>query len=107
MTDVIWVEDEQQLDDIINAAENVVIDFTAPSWCQPCKKFAPHFDAAATKAADDGLDTVFVAVDVDKAPWAMQGYGVRGVPTVKHYHDGDFVSDLKARTVVALLNEIK
>ena len=107
MTDVIWVETDQDFDDILNGAENVVVDFTAPGWCRPCQQFAPHFERAASSLADSGDDTVFVAVDVDKAPWAMQEYGVQSVPTVKRFVNGEYVSDLKGRTVVALLNELK
>lgn len=103
MTDVIWVEDQKQLEDLIEFGNKVVVDFTAPGWCRPCQQFAPHFD----KAAEVSDTTTFVAVDVDKAPWAMQDYGVQGVPTVKHFDGGQYVSDLKGRTVVALLNELK
>lgn len=105
MSDVLWVEDAGQLQDLIDTEKEVVVDFTAPSWCRPCQQFAPHFDAAAEKS-----DATFVAVDVDKADWAMVDYGVRGVPTVKLFRDGEFVADLAKtpadRTVIKLLNEI-
>jgi thioredoxin-like negative regulator of GroEL len=81
---------------------NVVVDFTAPAWCRPCQQFSPHFDAASEKSED----TAFVAVDVDKAPWAMVEYGVQGVPTVMLYRDGHYVKNLQERTAVKLLSEI-
>jgi thioredoxin-like negative regulator of GroEL len=86
---------------LVSTAPDAVVDFTAPSWCRPCQQFAPHFDKAAETS-----DATFIAVDVDKAPWAMQDFGVRGVPTVARFQNGERVDDLKARTVVALLNEI-
>jgi thiol-disulfide isomerase/thioredoxin len=101
LSEVIWVEDHDNLLDLIDTNDSVVVDFTAPAWCGPCQKFAPHFDTAAEKS-----DAVFVAVDVDKAPWATSEYGVRGVPTVKHFKGGEFVADIKSRTAIPLLSEI-
>ena len=86
---------------ILDSAHEVVVDFTAPSWCRPCQQFAPHFDSAADKS-----DATFVAVDVDKAEWAMVEYGVKGVPTVMHYRNGEYTQNLQERTVVKLLSEI-
>lgn len=108
-----WVESKEEFDKLLSTADYVVVDFTAPSWCRPCQQFAPHFDKAAENAAvqSNWLGRgIFVAVDVDKAPWAMQDYGVRGVPTVKIVFGNDSSSlspvDLKSRTAPLLLNEI-
>lgn len=101
MTDVNWVTEEAELDNIIGKDTKVVIDFTAPSWCRPCQQFAPHFDAAAEKS-----DATFVAVDVDKAPWAMTKYGVQSVPTVMFFEGGQYVKNIVGRTVLQVLSEI-
>jgi thioredoxin-like negative regulator of GroEL len=101
LSDVLWVDDVTELQDLIDSAHEVVVDFTAPSWCRPCQQFAPHFDKAAEKS-----DATFVAVDVDKAPWAMADYGVRGVPTVMLYQNGEYVKNLQERSVIKLLAEI-
>ena len=102
MSEVIWIEDEGELKDLLSTEHEVVIDFTAPDWCRPCQQFAPHFDTAAEKS-----EATFVAVDVDKADWAMVEYGVRGVPTVMLYRDGDYVKNVQERTAIKLLAEIK
>lgn len=101
MSEVIWVESRSEFLDLLNTNDSVVVDFTAPAWCRPCQQFAPHFDSAAEKS-----DATFVAVDVDKAEWAMVDYGVRGVPTVKLFRSGEFVKDLSGRTVIKLLAEV-
>ena len=101
MSDVLWIEDADELRDLIDSAQEVVLEFTAPSWCQPCKRFAPHFDAAAVKS-----DATFIAVDVDKVPEAAVEYGVKGVPTVMFYRNGDYVKNLQERSSIKLLNEI-
>lgn len=101
MSNVIWANSVDELDDIINNNEVVVVKFTAPSWCVPCQQFAPHFDKAA-----DTLDNItFVGVDVDDNPWAMTEFGVRGVPTVLRYVGGES-NVVKSRAVVPLIKEI-
>lgn len=109
---VVWVESKADFDALLLTHDVMVVDFTAPAWCRPCQQFAPHFETAA-KSAQSRSDilgrTIFVAVDVDKAPWAMEDYGVRGVPTVKVFSHL-FLSlgpvDLKSRTAPLLLKEI-
>lgn len=98
MTSVIEVDNATELQNLIETNQTTVINFGAKSWCVPCQRFAPHFEKAAEKS-----DATFVAVDIDKAPWAVVRFGIQGVPTVKLYRDGEFVDDLNARTVVALL----
>lgn len=87
MSDVYWITDAVDLQDLIDGNPMVVVDFTAPAWCGPCQKFAPSFEAAAERH-----DAVFVAVDIDKAPWAMVEYGVKGVPNVQVFQDAEFVT---------------
>lgn len=101
MTHVTWIENKEEFDSLISSDEKVVVDFTAPAWCQPCKQFAPHYDLAAERS-----DATFVAVDVDKAPWAVTAYGIRGVPTVMLFEDGHYVKNIVGRTVVQVLSEI-
>ncbi len=102
MSNIVKIQDEGELHDLLNSEHEVVLKFTAPAWCRPCQQFAPHYEAASEKATE----TTFVAVDVDNAPWAMQSYGVRGVPTVMLYRDGEYIKNLQERTVVKLLSEI-
>ena len=103
MTDVRWIEERDEFLNLIASNREVLVDFTAPGWCIPCQRFAPHFEVAAKSSFND---VVFVAVDVDKAPWSMEDYGVRGVPTVKFFRDASFVADLRERTAIKLLNEL-
>lgn len=98
---MIWVQSPEELDDIIISNEVVVVDFTAPSWCIPCKQFAPHYKRAA-----ETLDNfTFVAVDVDDNQWATEVYGVLGVPTVLRFIGGES-NVVKSRAVVPLIKEL-
>jgi thioredoxin 1 len=101
LSDFEWVDSEARFDEILADNTQVVVDFTAPAWCVPCQRFAPHFEKAS-----DMHPAKFVAVDVDKAPWAMARYGVQSVPTVKMFKDEEFVEDVTARTAIKLLSDV-
>jgi thioredoxin 1 len=61
----------------------VVIDFYA-TWCGPCKRVAPQFDAFVRQ-----FPTVrFIKVDIDTAPELMEAFQIRSVPTFLVLRDG-------------------
>jgi thioredoxin len=57
----------------------VVMDFWA-SWCAPCRRFAPTFDAWSKKYSNDNVK--FVKVDADKQRDLVTKYQVHALPTV-------------------------
>ena len=61
-----------------------LIDFSA-AWCGPCKMLSPVLE----KVSDD-LDgkVAFYHLDVDESPDASSKFGIRGVPTMIIFHDG-------------------
>lgn len=69
---------------IANSDVPVLVDFSA-SWCGPCKVLTPIVE----KLADDlqGRAKVY-KVDIDEAPEASSKYGIRGVPTVIAFKNG-------------------
>lgn len=56
----------------------IVIDFTA-TWCGPCQRLKPHFNALSEKMADK---VTFIKVDVDKWKDLALEYGAQSVPTI-------------------------
>lgn len=56
----------------------VIMDFNA-TWCGPCKRFTPVFDAVAKKY---GSRAQFYTVDVDQNPKTAEAFGATNIPQV-------------------------
>ncbi|MEM1410140.1 MAG: thioredoxin [Pseudomonadota bacterium] len=81
------VTDDSFSDDVLGASGPVLVDFWA-TWCGPCKQIAPALDEIAT----DMKDNLTVAkVDIDANPNTPGQYGVRGVPTLMLFHNGEMI----------------
>lgn len=81
------VNDNEFESEVLNANSPVVVDFWA-EWCGPCKALSPLLDEISTEM--DGKVKV-VKVNIEEAPEAPTKYGVRGVPTLMIFKDGQVV----------------
>lgn len=70
-------------------AENnvTVIDFWAP-WCGPCRMMAPIFEEAAPQF--EGQAT-FAKINIDDHSDAASKYGVRSIPTLMMFKNGEVI----------------
>jgi thioredoxin 1 len=66
-----------------------LVDFWAP-WCGPCRMQAPILDRVATRT--QGTATV-AKVNVDQASEVAAAYGIRSIPTVLVFRDGQIVRE--------------
>ncbi len=66
----------------------VMVDFYA-DWCGPCKIMAPVLDAFA---ADHSGSLLVGKLDTDAAPAVSVRYGIRGIPTLILFNDGQEVT---------------
>jgi len=71
------------------ASGTVLVDFWAP-WCGPCKMQAPILDKVADKVGDK---VVIAKVNVDESPSIAAQFGVRSIPTLILFKDGEKVKD--------------
>lgn len=80
--------DEQSFAAAVEAKEPTLVDFWA-TWCGPCKMIAPLLE----EAAEEFEGRLKVAkVDVDAHPALAQKFGVRGIPTLLLFREGEVVA---------------
>ena len=73
--------------EVVAAEQPVLVDFWA-EWCGPCKMIAPILDDIAGEYA--GRLKV-CKVDVDANPGVPEKFGIRGIPTLIIFKDGNAV----------------
>jgi len=76
--------------EVVKSDKPVVVDFWAP-WCGPCKALAPVFEEIAEKYQDR---LKFMKLNVDDAQKTAVNYGVRGIPTVILFKNGNVLDTL-------------
>ena len=81
----VQVSDAEFDNEVLQANEPVMVDFWA-EWCGPCKALSPIVDEVATEMA--GKMKV-VKVNIDENPNAPTKYGVRGIPTLIVFKNGE------------------
>ncbi len=82
---VLHVTDSEFNETVIKADKPVLVDYWA-EWCGPCKMIAPVLDEVAGEFS--GKLTV-AKLNIDENPETPQHYGVRGIPTLMLFKDGE------------------
>ena len=78
------VTDDSFNADVLKAETPVLVDFWA-EWCGPCKQIAPALEALATEMGDK---VTIAKLNIDENPMTPSKYGVRGIPTLMLFKDG-------------------
>ena len=74
--------------DVLQADGPVLVDFWA-EWCGPCKQIAPSLDEISEEL--EGKMSL-AKVNIDENPETPSKYGVRGIPTLMLFKDGEVAS---------------
>jgi thioredoxin 1 len=90
MTHPIDVTDSNFDEEVIKADTPVLVDFWA-DWCAPCKMIAPIVEELAGEF--DGR-IKFAKLDVDSNPKSPSSYGIRGIPTMLIFNQGEPVDQV-------------
>ncbi len=79
-----------ELDRLLASEKLVVVDYTA-TWCGPCRLISPLIDRLATEYADRAT---VVKIDIDQNKDNAKKYGIRSIPAVLMFKDGELVENL-------------
>ena len=82
------VTDQSFADDVLGASGPVLVDFWA-EWCGPCKMIAPALEEISN---DLGEKVIIAKLNIDENPDIPGRYGVRGIPTMLLFKDGQPVA---------------
>ncbi len=85
---VFEVGDDDFVEKIIDADGLSMVDFWAV-WCGPCRIVAPVVQQLAEEYAGDGLNVG--KLDVDANPRTASKYGIRSIPSILFFKDGEHV----------------
>jgi len=82
---IVYVSDDTFEQEVLNAEGPVLVDFWA-DWCGPCKMIAPILDEISSEY--DGKVRV-AKLNIDENPGTPPKYGIRGIPTLMLFKDGN------------------
>lgn len=79
------ISDDSFEDDVLKSDTPVLVDFWA-EWCGPCRQIAPALEEIA---GEMGEQVKIAKINIDHNPEAPTRYGVRGIPTMILFKNGE------------------
>lgn len=82
------IKDSEFENEVKNAQTPVLVDFYA-EWCGPCRQLGPVLEEISKEM---GGKIKILKMNIDEAPETPTNYGVRGVPTMMMFKNGEVVA---------------
>jgi thioredoxin 1 len=82
---IVYTSDDGFSADVLQSGKAVLVDFWA-EWCGPCKMIAPILDEVAEGYAER---MTVAKINIDENPNTPNKYGIRSIPTLILFKDGE------------------
>jgi len=102
---IIEIGDKNFDSEVLQSEEPVLVDFWAP-WCGPCRAIGPMVEELASTFENE---VKFAKCNVDDNPVTPGKYGIRAIPTLIFFKDGNVIDQItgmvaKSKLEVAIKN---
>ena len=87
--------------DISSSSPPVMVDFWA-EWCGPCKQLGPMLEEISEERKNK---LQILKLNIDENPKTPQKYGVRGIPTLMIFKDGNLIDTKVGSLPKSALND--
>jgi len=102
MAEITDVTDATFEGEVLKSETPVLVDFWA-EWCAPCRAIAPIVKELADQYGDK---VKVVKINIDESPQTPGTYGIRSIPTVLAFNNGQVVSQLTGARPKAAFEEM-
>jgi len=98
---ILEIDDGSFDTEVLQSQKPVLVDFWAP-WCGPCKAIGPVIEELASTYGDQ---VKFAKCNVDDNPVTPGKYGIRAIPTLIFFKDGNVADQITGMVAKSKLEE--